>query len=358
MTIRAADAATLIHLHLGAMLQSDTTYFIGVPIGATDSERVERNYAVPAAAIQAGENIIAVRLAGDYASGDGYVGMLGDADEYYIEIGAQRTSLAGAWRYSPGPDLSALSLPPLLAEFRTRFPQAPTLLSNAMVAPLALYRAQRVIWYQGESNVGRAGQYRALFPALIDDWRRAWGRELPFLFVQLAGNGSNARAPNASPWAELREAQAAALERPRTGMATAVDIGDALDVHPANKQDVARRLALAAERIAYGRAVTDRGPAFASLAIQGSRIRIRYRDAPSGLHTRRLDSTVRGFAIAGRDGRFASAEAVIDGNDVLVSSPAVETPVAVRYDWANTTDGNLYGAAELPALPFRSDSPH
>ena len=358
VTIRAAEAGLPVHVHLGAMLQSDATYFNGVPIGATDTERVERNYAVPADAVVAGENVIAVRLAGDYASGDGYVGMLGDPDDYYVEAGGQRSPLAGRWRYAPGPDLSALPSPPLLAEFRTRFPQAPTLLFNGMVAPLTLYRVEGVIWYQGESNVGRAAQYRTLFPALIDDWRRAWGAQVPFLFVQLAGNGSNARAPNASPWAELREAQAAALGRAGTGMATAVDIGDTLDIHPANKQEVARRLALAAERIAYGRAIVDRGPTFGGFVVEGGRVRVRFRDASPGLHTPRADPTVRGFALAGRDGRFETAEAAIDGNDVLVWSRAVAAPVAVRYDWANTPDGNLYGAAELPALPFRSDAPH
>ena len=357
VTIGAGDTTAPVRVHLGAMLQSDATYFNGVAIGATDSERIERSYAVPRDAVRAGENAIAVRLAGDYASGDGYVGMLGDPDDYYFEVGAQRTSLAGSWRYAPGADVSELPSPPLLAEFRTRFPLAPTLLFNGMVAPLARYKVKGVIWYQGESNVGRAKQYRTLFPALIDDWRRAWGEELPFLFVQLAGNGSNARAPNASPWAELREAQALALGRPRTGMATAVDIGDALDIHPPNKQDVAHRLALAAERVAYGRAVEDRGPSFANLVIEGRRVRVRFRDAPSGLHTRNAEPTVRGFAIAGRDGRFEAAEAAVDGSDVLVWSHAIEAPVAVRYDWSNTPDGNVYGAGDLPALPFRSDSP-
>jgi len=355
VTIGAAQAEMPVRVHLGAMLQSDATYFNGVEIGATDSERVERNYAVPPDAVHPGENVLAVRLAGDYASGDGYVGMLGDPDDYYLATGGHRTPLAGPWRYAPGADLGALASPPLLGEFRTQFPQAPALLFNAMVAPLARFRVKGVLWYQGESNVGRARQYRSLFPALIDDWRRAWGEELPFLFVQLAGHGSNAGAPNSSPWAELREAQVAALGRPRTGMATAVDIGDALDIHPVNKADVAHRLALAAERIAYGRAVVDRGPTFAGMVIEGRRIRVRFRDAASGLHTRG-EPTVRGFAIAGFKGRFEAAEAVIEGNDILVWSQAVEAPAAVRYDWANTPDGNLYGAADLPALPFRSDA--
>ena len=139
-------------------------------------------------------------------------------------------------------------------------------------------------------------------------------------------------------------------------MATAVDIGDPLDIHPANKQDVASRLVLAAERVAYGHAVVDRGPRFASFAVEGRRIRVRFRDAPAGLHTANADPAVRGFAIAGRDGHFETAGAVLDGSDVLVWSDAVESPVAVRYDWANTPDGNLYGAGNLPALPFRSDA--
>ncbi len=356
VTLRDADLGAQVHVHLGAVLQADTTYFNGVQIGATAVERSERNYAVPGDAMRAGENVIAIRLEGDYASGDGYVGMLGDPEDYYLEVGGHRTPLAGPWRYAPGPDLGALPPAPLLAEFRTRFPQAPALLFNGMVAPLTGFSIRGVIWYQGESNVGRAPQYRTLFPALIDDWRRAWGKVLPFLFVQLAGHGSNARAPNDSPWAELREAQSRALARSRTGMATAVDIGDLLDIHPANKQDVASRLVLAAERVAYGHAVVDRGPRFASFTGEGRRIRVRFRDAPAGLHTAHADPAVRGFAIAGRDGYFETAGAVLDGSDALVWSDAVESPVAVRYDWANTPDGNLYGAGNLPALPFSSDS--
>ena len=349
-----AEAGKPLRLHLSQMLQADTTYFNGTRVGETTGEVMVRDYAVPAPLVKAGRNIVSVRLAGQYDSGDGYVGMLGEAGQMYAELGSRKISLAGSWRYQPGPDLRELPEPPPLAEFRGKFPSSPALLFNAMIAPLAPYRIKGVIWYQGESNVGRAVEYRSLFPALINDWRKQWGYRLPFLFVQIAGFGADPPDPENCERAELREAQTAALSVAATGMASAVDIGDRNDVHPKNKQAVARRLALAASKVAYGESVDYPGPAYRSMQIENGRIRVKFFNTGSGLRIEGGHGELRGFAIAAESGPFVWARAELDGSDVIVASEAVPSPAMVRYDWSNTPDGNLYNRAGLPALPFRT----
>jgi sialate O-acetylesterase len=348
------EAGNSIRLHLSHLLQKDTTYFDGAKVGEMAGEVPDRDYSVPGELVKPGRNIVAVRLTGQYASGDGYAGMLGEASQMYAELGTRRVSLAGIWRVQPGPDLSELPEPPPLAEFRTEFPQSPTLLFNAMIAPLLRYRLKGVIWYQGESNVGRAAQYRSLFPALINDWRAHWGYQLPFLFVQLAGFGADAPEPGECARAELRESQSAALSLAGTGMATAIDLGDADDVHPKNKQDVAHRLALAAAHVAYGEHVIDSGPTYRSTRIESRQVRLDFYNTAAGLRISGDDAEPRGFAIAGADGRFVWARARVEGRAVVVWSDAVAAPTAVRYDWGNTPSGNLYNAAGLPAPPFRT----
>jgi sialate O-acetylesterase len=344
-----------LRVHLCAVLQADTTFFNGHLIGETRGERPPRNYEVPGTFVNGGRNVLAVRLTGAYTSGDGFVGMHGEADDLYADFGGESISLAGTWRYQPGPDLADLPDPVPVAEFLTPFPQSPTLLFNGMIAPLTRYRLKGVVWYQGESNVARAAQYRTLFPALIRDWRTAWGYDMPFLFVQLAGFGRDKANPADTPLAELRDAQSAALMLPDTAMATAIDIGDEADIHPKNKQDVAHRLAQAAARTAYHEAVIASGPTFVSLRTEGNDIRVRFANVGSRLKTPEGGAAVRGFAIAGSDRRFLWAVAHIDGPDVIVHNDAIRKPVVVRYDWGNTPNGNLYNEEGLPAVPFRTD---
>jgi sialate O-acetylesterase len=241
---------------------------------------------------------------------------------------------------------------------------SPTILFNAMISPLAPFRIRGTIWYQGESNAGNTGspdnrpvQYRILFPTLIEDWRRLWGYDFPFLFVQLPGYGANQPEPADYPWAQLREAQAGALILPNTAMATTIDLGDEENLHPRNKQDFAQRLALAAEALVYGERVVASGPMYQAMQIEAGRIRIHYSGCGSGLLIKDKYGYVRGFAIAGADGLFRWAQARQDGEDVLVFSEAVPQPVAVRYDWSNTPDGNVFNKEGLPAAPFRTDGP-
>jgi sialate O-acetylesterase len=356
ISIAEQEAGKDLRLHLSHMLQADTTYFNGEQVGATAGENPARDYWVPGRNVKRGANLIVVRLTGEYASGDGYVGMLGEPAEMYADVGHAHVALAGAWSYAPGPDLSALPDPPPLTAFNSRFPQAPTLLFNGMIAPLTSYRIKGVIWYQGEGNVGRAIQYRSLFSALIDDWRRKWRHDIPFLFVQLAGYGLEAAEPSESARAELREAQAMALSLPHTGMATTIDIGNETDIHPKNKQDVAHRLALAAAKIVYGQNIVYSGPTYQSMRIERDGIRIRFTHVGTGLRVTGENGHVHGFAIASADGRFVRARAQVEGADVIVSSDALQAPVAVRYNWGNTPDGNLFNNEGLPAVPFRTDA--
>ena len=236
---------------------------------------------------------------------------------------------------------------------------------NGMIAPLIPFSIRGMIWYQGESNARDFDTYRELFPQLIRSWRSAWRRDdLPFIFVQLAGYGSSRSEPTDSNWARLRDAQTAALALPFTAMATAADIGEP-NIHPKNKQELARRLALCAEAVAYGQDVQYQGPTLAGMKVEGAKIRIHF-DHADGLSAESMPARLGNvpavpageasqFSIAGPDRNFVFANAAIDGHDVVVWSDAVLSPVAVRYAWAENPICNLCNSAGLLAAPFRTD---
>jgi sialate O-acetylesterase len=225
-----------------------------------------------------------------------------------------------------------------------------------MIAPIQGYSITGAIWYQGESNAGRAHDYRTLFPAMIQDWRVRWreGR-FPFLFVQLANWRARKPQPAASDWAELREAQLLTLALPATGMAVTIDIGEADDIHPRNKQDVGERLALAARKLAYGEDLVYSGPLYRSMEVRGDEVVLSFDHTGGGLATRDGE-TLTGFAVAGEDRQFAWAEARIEGDTVVVRSDLVREPAAVRYAWADNPECNLVNREGLPASPFRTDT--
>jgi hypothetical protein len=234
-------------------------------------------------------------------------------------------------------------------------PHLPTGLFNGEIAPLTLLTLRGVAWYQGETDASHAFLYRTLFTALIRDWRHAWGEDLPFYFVQLANHLEARTQPVAEPWAELREAQALALALPNTGMAVAIDLGASGNIHPPNKWDVGSRLARWALARTYGRDLVPSGPRYRKRELEAGRIRLRFEHVGGGLVAK--GGPLKHFAIAGEDRRFVWAEAVIDGDAVVVSSPAVPKPVAARYAWANNPEGcNLYNHEGLPAAPFRTDT--
>jgi sialate O-acetylesterase len=234
-------------------------------------------------------------------------------------------------------------------------PHRPASLWNAMIAPITPFAIRGVLWYQGETNALRAWDYQRLMTAMIQDWRRAWNRgDLPFLFVQLANFRQNPPNPGASWWADVREAQRLTLGLPNTGMASAIDIGNPLDIHPLNKQEVGRRLALSARGVAYGERVVHAGPLYDGMTIEGSRIRVRFHHVGGGLALE--TSKGSSFVVAGVDGVFKPATAAVDGDTVVVSSADVAAPVAVRYAWEDDPITSLRNKEGLPASPFRTDT--
>jgi sialate O-acetylesterase len=213
-----------------------------------------------------------------------------------------------------------------------------------------------VIWYQGEANAGWYQVYRELFSALIRDWRQAWGQgDFPFLFVQLANFKAQQTDPVQadSDWAFLREAQSETLDVPNTAMAVITDIGDEKDIHPRDKKTVGERLALAARAKAYGEDIVYSGPVFQTLEIRDGKAIVRFGHIGGGLVAK--GDLPTGFAIAGEDRQWHWAAAQIEGDTVILSSPEVPAPVAVRYNWANNPVGNLYNREGLPASLFRTD---
>ena len=235
-------------------------------------------------------------------------------------------------------------------------PHKPTSLYNGMIAPVIPYGIKGAIWYQGESNAGRAYLYRKMFPMMIVDWRRSWGQgDFPFLFVQLANFTKVKPTPVESSWAELREAQLMTLMLPNTAMAVAIDVGETNNIHPQNKQDVGLRLALGGLAIAYDFDIVYSGPIYKSMNIRGNKIRLNFKHVGDGL-VAKGGEPLKGFAIAGSDLKFVWAEAKIVGDDkVVVWSDQVPNPIAVRYAWENNPICNLYNEEGLPASPFRTD---
>lgn len=300
-------------------------------------------YMIPADFVLTGENTIAMRIAMLWGGGG-----LNPGNEIYITDGSSKITLAGNW-------LCETDLEPGIPKMSNN-QGYPTVLFNSMINPLVPYGIKGFLWYQGESNAEDAYNYRELFPLLITDWRNHWQQgDLPFLYVQLANYMQRKSLPSESEWAELREAQTMTLSMPNTGMACAIDVGDAGTVHPLNKQEVGRRLALIANKMVYNQdGIISSGPRYRSYKIEGNLIRISFTEIGSGLSTRDGEE-VKGFAIAGNNQQFHWAKADIDGNEVVVYSDEVENPEAVRYAWADNPECNLINAEGLPAVPFRTD---
>ncbi len=338
-----------ITLTLGPIDDSDWTWVNGHKVGETMQKyNLDRVYEVPAEYLNEGKNVIAVRVE-DTGGGGGFNG----SSEQMIIVSADfMISLAGEWHFRVSPAELNLDTTNVLGPNSN-----PTLLYNGMIHPLLDFRVKGAIWYQGESNASRAYQYRELFPLMIEDWRKHWEYpDMPFMFVQLANFMKPPRKPGESSWAELREAQAMALSLPGTGMAVAIDIGEADDIHPINKQDVGKRLALAALNVAYGKDLVFSGPVYKGMIIAGDNAILSFEHVGGGLKARDRYGYLNGFSIAGEDRIFHWARAHIQGDKVFVYSQKVKQPVAVRYGWAdNPDDVNLYNAEGLPASPFRTD---
>lgn len=341
------DAGKTAALQLSMIDDNDITYVNGVKVGSTNAYNAKRKYNIPAGVLKAGKNIIAVRV--EDTGGGG--GVYGDESDMKITIGNHSIALSGNWLYqvaslqkgnsSVGPN------------------DYPTLLFNAMLKPLVPYAMQGVIWYQGESNAGRAYQYRKAFPLMINDWRKQWNvGNFPFFFVQLSSfNSANGNSKDGSTWAELREAQTMTLSLPHTGMAVTTDIGTSNDIHPRNKQDVGKRLAAIALHDVYNKQIEYGGPMYQYMQVDGNKIIISFTHTGAGLVAKDKYGYVRGFEIASADKQFHYAKAMIQGDKVVVFADEVSNPVAVRFGWTDdAVEDNLFNKDDFPASPFRTDN--
>ena len=335
-------------LHLGAIDDADTTYWNGAAIGNNSGWDKQRTYTIPGAQVKAGRNLLAVRVLDN--SGNG--GMTGPAEQLNLQLDdANKLPLAGQWKFDAAVPLAKMSAAPLQLNDNT--PNIPTVLYNAMIAPLVPYGVKGALWYQGESNAGRAEQYGRLLPVLIRDWREKFASPLPFHIVQLAGFMAPDQTPQNDDWPRLRAAQMqTALIVPRTGIAITTDIGDEKDIHPKDKQDVGLRLALSALAQDYGMKIESSGPIPNSIAPKGERLVLSFTHADGGL-TLKGDAD-RVFAVAGADRNWFWAVPQIDGKQVVLTSPMVPKPMYVRFGWSNLPRASLYNSAGLPAAPFET----
>ncbi|MEP6676253.1 MAG: sialate O-acetylesterase [Ferruginibacter sp.] len=346
---------------LGRIVDADICYINGKQVGATTYMYPQRRYNVAEDVLTAGKNIFVVKVTNNNGKG----GFVPDKP-YYLFSGNDTIDLKGYWQYKVGEVFSPQGFfagggrGPIAAQ------NQPAALYNGMIAPLTNYTVKGFLWYQGEANTGKPAEYAKLQPAQISDWRNKWNMgELPFLFVQLPGFMDYNYLPSESSWAAFREAQFKSLSVSNTGMAVAIDLGEWNDIHPDNKKEVGRRLALLAEKNVYGENVIASGPLFQSATIEGNKINISFTNTGSGLISNDGEELSE-FAIAGADKKFVWAKAKIEGDKVIVMSEEIAKPLYVRYAWAdNPVNPNLYNkevradgsvGRGLPASPFRTDN--
>ncbi|WP_304236905.1 sialate O-acetylesterase [Jiulongibacter sediminis] len=296
-----------------------------------------------------GKNSILVKFSENTKPEGWGVGLYGDRSDYNLKVIDKTIPLMEEdWYARPSWQSSR--------KYKPWMNNEGTLCYNAMIAPLTSLSIKGALWYQGESNAGRAYDYRKSFPLLIKDWRNQWGEEFPFYWVQLSSYGDFNDSNSGSDWAELREAQSMMLSLPKTGEAVTIDIGNPYDIHPTNKQDVGLRLALNALQNTYGQNLVGSGPRYQSMNVKKDKAIITFNNTGSGLKTSNKYGYLEGFEIAGADQKFYFAKAEIVGNAVFVSHSKVKQPKAVRYGWSNSPiDANLYNEEGLPASPFRTD---
>ena len=338
-------AGNAAKISLAAIDDADITWVNGAKVGETNGHAIVREYNIPQGLLKAGKNTVAVRVLDTGGGG----GIHGNANDMYLSVAGNRLPLAGNWKYKSSvinTDFGYVEMSPNML---------PTLLYNAMINPIISFGIKGSIWYQGENNAWAAYNYRTLFPTMINAWRAKWGYDFPFYWVQLANFMQKEKEPGDSDWAKLREAQTMTLSLPKTGQAVITDIGDADDIHPRNKQDVGRRLALIALNKDYGKDVVYSGPTYKSMQVSGDKAIITFDNVSGGLNVKSKYGYIEGFAIAGADKKFYWSKAYQDGDKVVVYSDKVKNPVAVRFGWSNNPDINLYNDAGLPACPFRTD---
>lgn len=358
--IPASWAGKNLALDLGPIDEIDTTYFNGVKVGGKGTIKPletrfwnrPRHYTVPGNLVKTGKAVIAMRIVDQSGQGGPWGGVA--SDMFLVPADAKndlksRISMAGKWRYKV-----AFELPKKPGNPSN--PNTASVLYNGMINGLIPYAIKGAIWYQGESNAGNAFEYRVRFPAMITDWRLRWQQgDFPFLWVQLANFRKAPTKPEQTSWPIVRESQNKTLSLPNTGTGLAIDVGDAKNIHPKNKQTVSERLALAARAVAYGESLVYAGPTYKSMKVEGDTIRISFDHIGGGLVAK--GGELKHFAIAGKNHKFVWAKATIDGDTVVVKAEGIKDPVAVRYAWASNPEGcNLYNKEGLPGNPFRTDT--
>ena len=328
---------------LGQVDDYNIAWVNGHKIGETFGNLNYSNYTAPDSILQSKNNTLMVRV---FDAG----GMGGMYNQFW------NPTWTGNWKYKPGIkiDSKKFKMPSLV---NADLFASPSILFNACIAPIKQLSMKGVIWYQGESNASRAEEYKQLFPAFIQDWRKQFNQgDFPFIFTQLANFYSEPATPQPSDWAEIRESQAAALALPNTGMAVTIDIGEAYNIHPKNKQDLGKRLGIAALKVAYGFDSLHLSPQMSQFKIKNDIITIEFDNNADSLITINKYGYISGFCVAGSDSVFHWAKAYLNNNRVIVQSNAVKEPIALRYAWANNPGTiDLYSKGGLPVAPFRTD---
>jgi sialate O-acetylesterase len=332
--LTAQQAAAADTLRLGSIVDADEVYINGVKVGHTTYQYPPRRYALPKGLLTAGNNLIAVRVIATNSK----TGLMPDKP-YWLGTDGQHIALSGQWQMRRG-----ATAEPLPSDTFIRW--QPLGLFNGLTAPLTKLPIKGVIWYQGESNVGRELQYQQRFRALIHDWRAKWQQpQLPFLYVQLANYLEKSPQPGDSGWAALREAQRRVQDEPNTAMVVAIDVGEWNDIHPVDKKTLGQRLALAARAVALGEDVQYQGPQLLSAQSQGDKLLLSF-------DQQLVLKPGQSFAIAGSDGQYRWAQVKLQGKQLVLSHADIKAPQQVRYGWADNPDAVLYNSAGLPASPF------
>ncbi|MDP2068926.1 MAG: sialate O-acetylesterase [Lutibacter sp.] len=349
ITLSADDSKKEAVLELSKVDDEDVTYVNGVKVGGLNYWDVKRKYTIPAGILKEGTNVIAVRVVDNGGGG----GIYGEATDLKLTLDKTIIPLSGKWKFQVESIKKS-----------TNENSLPSLCYNAMIHPLIPFAFQGVLWYQGESNAPRAYQYRTAFPLLINDWRQKFlpaGKagnkpNFPFYFVQLATYKTTGNSNEGCDWAELQEAQTLTLKVPNTGMAVTTDIGNPNDIHPGNKQDVGKRLAVLALNSTYNIPMVCNGPNYKSMEIIGNKIVVSFDNIGTGLSTPDKYGYIKGFEIAGKDEVFHYAKAFIQDNKVVLSSEEVASPIAVHFSWiGDASESNLFNKEGFPAVPFRTD---
>lgn len=341
------EASSNVLFLLGVIQTGDEFYVNGQKIGECFIQNQKRIYSAPPSLLKTGKNIIAIKNYNEWGAG----GFYAPKEDILIRTAMGERSFSENWKFTTG----HISINPALAISPNN---DPTLLFNAMVNPITRYAIKGFLWYQGEGNADKPKEYSELLPALVRDWRKAWALgDIPFIVVQIPNiEHDGLMPPQKCNWAELREAQNSVYNLPNTGVVTTIDIGNADDIHPLNKQDVAHRSVLWAYKLAYNKDIAASAPYFGSVIFDKSYAIVNLEELGAGLECKDKYGYVKGFAIAGNDKKFYWAKAEIRNDKIIVSSIDVPNPVAIRYCWSYTPDISLYGKNGVPVAPFRTDN--